>query len=129
MKRLTIAALVVWTCLVPGSATAYHMTCGDFAFFIDVPLDYCEDSNDDGVTDAEGYGIARGAVEGINDTLAALLCLGRHPACQCTQFVLFDHFDEYFDIFFPELEICLDRNPDDSIIGPALKAAQEVCNF
>jgi len=129
MKRIAIGIFAASICVTSVQAEAYHVTCNDFAVLNGVSVDSCEDENGDGLIDAVGFGLATGAIFGVVDTLAALLCLGRHPACDCAQSVLFDRPDEYFGVFFVEFEDCVTRNPDDAILGPALKAAQAVCDF
>ncbi len=131
--RLSLAILVAaWTLGLAEIAPAYHVSCADLAGLAENSSTQCTDRDGNGVTAAFESGTGAGAVLGIVDTIAALVCLGG-PAladeCRCAQNIVFDQPQVFAERLAVVVSDCLARNPNGSVVGQVLATAQGLCGF
>lgn len=113
MKRLVLSSLAILL-VSPLRADAFFLSCGTAAAAIL-----------NGTAQQQGLAIGHGT--GTIDMLTALSCFVGRPNCECLDRLLIDSPSAYSEAIGQELASCAVRSPNDSAVGPALRAAARLC--
>lgn len=113
MKRLALALALALVLLAPAQARAYSMTCRQAVLLA-------------GTSDPE---ILVGFAIGVLDFAAALVCIGRLPACNCLQNLFESNPEGFGREFGARVGRCAANRPNDAAFGPTFDSVRTMCPF